>query len=149
MFAEVAIPRTNLDTLTYAIPNQYLSTIIIGSLVSVELKKKKVLGIVVAISETSKVNETKDILQVSESAFLPKDLVQLLSWAKKYYFANWGQMLNLAIPPSVYKFKPKTEAQNSKIEYLAKPPTYELPNLPAVRKILSSLEQAQHKTFLL
>ncbi|MEO0083037.1 MAG: primosomal protein N' [candidate division WOR-3 bacterium] len=150
MFAEIAIPRTNLDTLTYAIPDQYSQVISPGSLVLVELKKKKVLGIVVDISETSKITTyTKEILEVVESEFLPQDLLALLSWVKKYYFANWGSVLNLTLPQSVYKLKPKFEVENSAIEYQAKPPTYELPNLPAVRKIINSLEQSQTKTFLL
>jgi len=41
MFAEVAIPKTTLDTLTYSIPDDLLQLIRPGSLIKVELRKKK------------------------------------------------------------------------------------------------------------
>ena len=105
MFAEVAIPKTNLDTLTYSIPDNLSSLIKPGSLIKVELRKKQVFGIVIEKNATTPMSYTKDILEVAETEFLPSDLLSLLVWAKKYYFTDWGQVLNLTIPQSVYNAK--------------------------------------------
>jgi primosomal protein N' len=108
MFAEVAIPKTTLDTLTYSIPDNLSELIKPGSLVKVELRKKKTYGVVIEVNKTSPVKHTKDILEVNETEFLPPDLLSLLVWAKKYYFTDWGQVLNLTIPQGVYNAKPQS-----------------------------------------
>ncbi len=149
MFAEIAIPKTNLDTLTYSIPAQSESLVKPGALVKIKLKEKLTFGIVIEKSETTTTSYIKDIIEVIDSEFLSKDLLTLIAWAKKYYFTSWGQTLNLTIPQSVYSYKPKTLEIKSEIEYTAKPPTYELPEFPAIRKIIYSLKQTLYKTFLL
>jgi len=149
MFAEIAIPKTNLDTLTYSIPDSLISLIKPGSLVRVELKKKECFGIVIEKTGTTSTTYTKEILQVLETEFCPADLLSLLTWAKKYYFTSWGQILNLTIPQSVYSYKQKTSAREKAINYDAKPPTYDLPEFPAVRKIIYGIKDNRYKTFLL
>jgi len=149
MYAEIAIPKTNLDTLTYSIPDSLISLIKPGSLVRVELKKKECFGIVIEKTGTTSTTYTKEILQVLETEFCPADLLSLLTWAKKYYFTSWGQILNLTIPQSVYSYKQKTSAREKAINYNAKPPTYDLPEFPAVRKIIYGIKDNRYKTFLL
>lgn len=149
MFAEVAIPKTNLDTLTYSIPDNFCSIIKPGSLVKVELKKKVCFGIVIEKKETSEAKTTKDILELVASDFLPWDLLSLLIWVKKYYFANWGQLLNLTIPQSVYRYIQNSLDAKKEIIYEAQAPTYNLPEFPIVHKIIYSLKNNRYKTFLL
>jgi primosomal protein N' (replication factor Y) len=149
MYAEIAIPKTNLDTLTYSIPDNLASLIEPGFLVKVELKNKGSFGIVIEKSETTKMGYAKDVLEVVETGFLPPDLLSLLIWAKKYYFVNWGQLLNLTIPQSVYSHKQKLPDTNTDIIYDAQAPTYDLPEFPAIRKIIVSLKNNLYKTFLL
>ena len=149
MFAEVAIPKTNLDTLTYSIPAQLESLVKPGSLVKIKLKEKLTFGIVIEKSELTNTSYTKDIVEVIDTEFIPKDLLSLISWAKKYYFTSWGQTLNLSVPQSVYSYKPKTVDLKSEIEYTAPAPTYELPEFPVIRKIINSLKDSCYKTFLL
>ncbi|MBS4014863.1 MAG: primosomal protein N' [Candidatus Latescibacteria bacterium] len=149
MFAEIAIPNTTLDVLTYTIPDNLASDIRPGSLVKVELKKKKSFGIVIKTTKTTPLSYTKNILELLEINFIPDDLLQLLSWTQKYYFANWGQVLNLAIPKNVYQYMQNVNSAGDEIDYSTKPPTYEFSEFPAVRKIISSLKEHQYKTFVL
>ncbi len=149
MFAEVAIPKTNLDTLTYSIPDNLISLIKPGSLIKVELRKKQVFGIVIEKSVTTPMSYTKHILEVVETEFLPSDLLSLLVWAKKYYFTDWGQVLNLTLPTSVYKYKPKTSILTSEIESTTKSPNDALSRFPSIRKIIYTLKDNKYKTYLL
>ena len=119
MFAEVAIPKTLLDTLTYSIPDNLSALINPGSLIKVELRKKKTYGIVIEVNKTSPVKNTKGILELIEPEFISADLLSLLVWTKKYYFTNWGQVLNLSIPQSVYPapiFKKTTSQTQSNVD---------------------------------
>jgi primosomal protein N' len=149
MFAEIAIPKTNLDTLTYSIPSHLESSVIPGTLVKINLKEKVCFGIVIEKNETTTTSYTKDIIEVIDSEFLSKDLLSLIAWAKKYYFAKWGQVLNLTIPQSVYNYKLKPPDLDNEIIYIAPAPTYKLPEFPAIRKIISTLKDNCYKTFLL
>jgi primosomal protein N' (replication factor Y) (superfamily II helicase) len=149
MFAEVAIPKTTLDTLTYSIPDNLSALIKPGSLVKVELRKKKTYGVVIEVNKTSPIKHTKDILEVNETEFLPSDLLSLLIWAKKYYFTDWGQVLNLTIPQSMYTYKPKTSDTKKEIDSSALPPADQFSVVSTVRKIISSLKDKLFKSYLL
>lgn len=148
MLAEVAIPKTNLDTLTYSVPANINSATKSGSLVKVELKKKVRFGIVIKKTEATETKLTKDILELVEREFLPSDLLSVLIWSKKYYFASWGQLLNLTIPQSVYRYqynRPWTIDHRTVGEVKTNP----LPEFPMVHKIIHSLKENRYKTFLL
>jgi primosomal protein N' (replication factor Y) len=158
MFAEIAIPNTTLDILTYSVPDKLTFSIRPGSLVKIELKKKICFGIIVGKSETTQINYAKDILDLVESQFLPDDLMQLLTWTRKYYFANWGAVLNLTIPKNVYKYKQGQNHGDSSINNKVEPINYDMSELPvcfdeesqlALRKIIESFNKQQYKTFLL
>jgi len=153
MFAEVAIPKTTLDTLTYSIPDNLSELIKSGSLVKIELRKKKTYGVVIEVNKTSPVKHTKDILEVNETEFLPSDLLSLLVWAKKYYFTDWGQVLNLTIPQSVYPapiFKKITSLTHSDVDTIkTEKNRCGVYKFPAINKIISSLKDKLFKSYLL
>ncbi|MCX7785328.1 MAG: primosomal protein N' [candidate division WOR-3 bacterium] len=133
MFAQVAIPKTILETLTYAVPEKLNTQVKVGSLVKVPLRKKMVVGIVIDLQENLNDKhqnyEIKDIDEVIHPDFLDNNFVSLLSWIKRYYFVNWGQMLNLAIPQEIYclssKNKNSIDCLQSKATGRPKPITYE------------------------
>lgn len=160
MYAEVAIPKTKLETLTYSIPTELESLIKVGSLVKIKLKEKATFGIVIEKRADTQTDYTKDIIDVKDTAFLSKELLSLLTWIKKYYLASWGEALNLTLPQSIYSYKLKLQTTEGEIKHTALAPTYEtqsvdevkrnqLPEFPAVRKIIYSLKENRYKTFLL
>jgi primosomal protein N' (replication factor Y) len=150
MFAEVAIPKTTLDTLTYSIPDNLSELIKPGSLVKVELRKKKTYGVVIEVNKTSPVKHTKDILEVNETEFLPPDLLSLLVWAKKYYFTDWGQVLNLTIPQGVYNAKPQSlTATRDPLTFKNNIAESGERKAESAKKIISALKDNQYKTYLL
>ena len=123
MFADVVIPRTRLDALTYVVPDALCSKVQVGSAVKVELRSKPVPGIVLALNETcpqfgvqqsavrspqSAVrSDVKPILELVEPAYCPADLLLLLDWVSRYYLASWGETLSLALPGKTIGYKPR------------------------------------------
>lgn len=144
MFAEIALPRTTLDTLTYAIPDELKSLAKPGSLVKIKLKNKTTFGIIIEISSVSDTKNTKDILEVLDSQFISPDLLSLIKWAKKYYFASFGQTLNLTLPQSIYQYHPKP-GEKSSIDFSPLEINTQLP----LSNINEHLQTHQYQTFLL
>ena len=145
MYAEIALPKTNLDTLTYRIPEDLLSYTKPGALVRIELRKKKTNGIVIETNQQTSTINLKDIIEVLDTQFLPPDLLSLLRWAKKYYFSKWAYVLNLTLPQSVYK------AQTTDREPLSAQKNIKTNDIQAafsIKKIIVSLKNNQYKTFL-
>ncbi|MEO0091268.1 MAG: primosomal protein N' [candidate division WOR-3 bacterium] len=165
MFAQVAIPKTILETLTYAVPEKFISLIKVGSLVKVMLKKKTTFGIVVELTNTLKNEpsnyEIKDIIEIIHPNFLDDEFVSLLSWVKKYYLVSWGQMLNLAIPQGVYDISLKDKKIEENIESPPSPTIAE-PTKPlhqnsnttkqfnwGIRRVCYQIKANQFQSFLL
>jgi primosomal protein N' (replication factor Y) len=149
MFADIVIPNTKLDELTYSYDEKLASLIKVGSAVKIELRKKQTSGIVVRIKETSEAPYTKEIKEVIETDFCDQNLLRLTNWVSKYYMASWGETLTLAVPKGVYGYKPKKQSDSISqvIEGLA--PTLNLEQHQAVRKILPRLKKNNFKVFLL
>lgn len=118
MFAQIAIPKTTLDTLTYSVPEEFNSHIKIGSLVKVPLRKKYIVGIVVelhlTLADEYQNYEIKNIEEVIQTDFLDKNLISLLSWVKKYYMVSWGQVISLTVPKEVLRISSKVKKSNNK-----------------------------------
>jgi primosomal protein N' (replication factor Y) len=151
MFADIVIPNTKLDDLTYRIPEKLAPVIQVGSAVKVPLRKKQTVGIVVRIKDTSVSSYTKEIQAVIETDFCAKSLLRLTNWVSKYYIASWGETLTLAIPKGVYGYKPKKISEPlltlSTANGIA--PVLTLEQHRAIKKILPNLKTNQFKVFLL
>ena len=101
MFADVVIPRTRLDALTYLVPDALCGKVQVGSAVKVELRRRPVPGIVLALNETSAVTDPKPILELVEPEYCPPNLLQFMTWVSRYYLASWGETLSLALPARI------------------------------------------------
>ncbi len=165
MFVDVALPNTRLDGLTYSCDNGGAR---IGSLVKVELRRKHTQGVVVGLHEQADTGYTKPVMEVIDDQFLKPELLELLGWTARYYFASWGEMLTVAIPRGVYTYRPKkirspdygvpkvggvqkdgVVPKNSRAEKTTTPPTLSLAQHQAVRTMLPSLAANDFKVFLL
>lgn len=149
MFADIVIPNTKLDELTYSYDEKLASLIKVGSAVKVELRKKQTPGIVARIKETSEVPYTKEIKEVVETNFCDQNLLRLTNWVSKYYMASWGETLTLAVPKGVYGYKPKKQSDSIAQVPEGLAPILNLEQHQAIRKILPQFEKNNFKVFLL
>ncbi len=151
MFADIIIPNSKLDELSYSFDEKLASSIKVGSAVQVELRKKQTTGIVVRINETSDAPYTKQIQKIIETDFCDQNLLRLTNWVGKYYMASWGETLTLAIPKGVYGYKPKniSEVYQSTKAGEGVAPTLTFEQHQAIRKILPDLKKNTFKVFLL
>ncbi|MDH5684851.1 MAG: hypothetical protein OEZ20_10330, partial [candidate division WOR-3 bacterium] len=85
MFADIVIPHTKLDELTYSFDEKLASLIKVGSAVKVELRKQQTTGIVVRLKEILDAPYAKEILNVIETDFCDQNLLRLTNWVSKYY----------------------------------------------------------------
>jgi primosomal protein N' (replication factor Y) len=101
MFAEVVIPRTPLDELTYFYRPEEIGELHPGALVSLPLRNKTVSGVVFQIKAEcafSK-NQIQPISRVLAHQVLSEDLIKLARWTADYYRCHLGDVLELMIPP--------------------------------------------------
>lgn len=151
MFADIVIPQTKLDELSYSFDEKIASTIKIGSAVKIELRSKKTSGLVVRIKATATAPYYKPILAVIEPDFCDRKLLRLFNWVSKYYFASWGETLTLAIPKGVFGYKPKRLSEPFSVisGKEGMPPTLTFEQHQAVGKILPNLRNSNFKVYLL
>ncbi len=150
MFADVVIPRTRLDALTYVVPDALCSEVQVGSAVSVELRRRPVPGIIIALNPASSVAGPKPILELVEPAYCPADLLQLLDWVSRYYVASWGETLSLALPAKTMGYKPRKPWEMPPASVPpGNPPTLTLDQMRAVRSVMEPIRAHKFKPFLL
>jgi primosomal protein N' (replication factor Y) len=148
MLVSVVIPNTRLDCLTYTCENEAVSR---GSLVLVELRQQHTLGVVAGFPGKAETSYIKPILEVVEAQFLAPELLELLDWTRRYYFSSWGEMLTLAHPRGVYRYKPKRvrEPSYGNHQEIKTPPTLDLRQHQAVSSVLPFLHAGEFKVSLL
>ncbi|MFZ2446562.1 MAG: primosomal protein N' [Syntrophobacteraceae bacterium] len=103
-FAEIVILGTALDkSLHYAVPAAMAETVRPGSIVSVELGRRKVSGVVLTISKSPP--DLPDNIKIrpildprGPERVLPDDLLRLCRWISEYYFYPLGEVLSFAVP---------------------------------------------------
>lgn len=106
MFVSVAIPLP-LPSLTYSVPIHLRNSIRPGSPVDVSVRRQKLAGYVIAVTNEAppEVTGIKDILGVSDRLPLaPESWVGFLDWIAHYYHYPVGQVLCSALPPSPAPF---------------------------------------------
>lgn len=99
LFVDIALPLPLDHVFTYIVPPELQSSVSIGKRVLVPFGKKHYTGVVVAMSETTKVRGLKpvtDILDVKPA--FSKELLALTNWISEYYLNPWGETLKAATP---------------------------------------------------
>jgi primosomal protein N' (replication factor Y) (superfamily II helicase) len=109
MIIEVALPTPLRSCFDYLPPVDNLTQkIIVGARVCVPFGKRKMVGVVVNIKQTSQlsVKQLKNILEViDDEAILPPKLLELVQWASDYYHHSLGEVLFTALPMLLRKGK--------------------------------------------
>jgi len=98
-FAEIAFPLPLRKTFTYSIPGNLKEKINPGQRVLVPFGRERKLGFVVNAVPSSKVKNTKEIIDlIDEEPIINQEILELTRWTSEYYFASWGECLKAALP---------------------------------------------------
>lgn len=105
-YAQVAVPPPVARELTYRIPQDHLLTPIRpGALVLVPVTRRRMSGIVVAVTDRPPANVDADRVRPVETVLDPQalspELIELCRWMAAYYYAPLGSALMAALPPGL------------------------------------------------
>jgi primosomal protein N' (replication factor Y) len=129
---------------TYSIPARLADQIALGQLVWVPFGARRLQGVVVAFSDTSPVEQTKDIEQVIDARpFLSSAHIDLAQWIARTYLCALNDAIQLMLPPGVEQQTETlisliadsarenlTPKQNELVEFLAREGETQLRALP-------------------
>ncbi|MCP2596361.1 hypothetical protein NLC93_00625 [Candidatus Aminicenantes bacterium AC-335-G13] len=107
-FAELVLPLPLSKTLYYKIPSQYKNRIKEGMRVIVDLKNRKITGIVVGLIDKIPrefLKECKEIEEViDEEPVVSKSILELTRRFSDYYIVPWGGIYKIN-SPFIFNFK--------------------------------------------
>ena len=110
-YYNIAVPIPSFKYLTYS-SDQNLSP---GTAVNVNVRRKKIMGVV--IEETAKPKDTdfeiKPVVSVSEPLTIPKTHLDWLLWLSDYYLYPPGLVIQSSFPPLSEKIKPPPSASGA------------------------------------
>jgi len=144
MKVDVAIPSTKFDFFTY----RSESDLQVGDLVLVPLRNELKYGIVVKTDSQRDIPRIKDVEELIESKFIPKNIVRLYKWMADYYLSTLGEVLRLALPSKILK-KYESVKRPTAPPRVAEAPTPTYPQSNAIKRILAVLNRGSYETFLL
>jgi primosomal protein N' (replication factor Y) len=104
---EVALvdPSGALTTLSYAVPDHLSSAIAPGAAVAAPLGARQVTGIVVGPSSAPPAVRLKPLARVLPELSVPRELLELVLWAARYYRVPLGSLLRALVPPPVRRLR--------------------------------------------
>ena len=100
VYAEVAVdaPAGHSRTFSYSVPEGL--DVEVGSLVTAPFGARRLQGIVFEVADHSQVEETRDLLSVSDTAPPLNDVqLQLARWISSYYMSGLFEAASLMLPP--------------------------------------------------
>lgn len=115
MFVKVAVPGPFLTPLDYKVSDDPLDADrpIVGGRVWVPFRQKKLIGLVMSLSETSDLNSDKikpiDSV-VDQIALFSTTEMAFLNWASHYYHEPIGQVVQAALPKRLRAGEPQKMA---------------------------------------
>ncbi|MDH4135610.1 MAG: hypothetical protein OEW09_02680, partial [Anaerolineae bacterium] len=89
-------------TFHYAIPPELQNQVTVGQLVWVPFGPRRLQGLILALSDTSPVEETKDLYEIIDpQPVLSPVQIQLARWISSYYLAPLIDCVRLMLPPGI------------------------------------------------
>lgn len=113
-FADIILPLAVRGRFTYRIPEELLTKVVSGAMVTVEFGRNKLYsGIVCNIHDKMpELKKIKSIIEVNDTIPVVNDSqLKLWLWISEYYMCSEGEVMKAAIPTELYlkRFKPKKE----------------------------------------
>jgi len=155
LFAEVALALPSVEPLHYAIPEKWREHAAVGCRVRVNVRNRKLVGYIVSLSGTSKVESVKEIEGLIDTEpVLGEEMLRLTRWMSERYFCSWGQAIEAAMPAPFKKGKLRMKGRERKsvLIHEAKeqgPFILSPAQDKAYRQIREALDAGGPKTFLL
>ncbi len=88
-----------MQLFTYQVPEELISTSIIGKRVWVPYRTSFAIGVVVKVHSDKPAFEVKSIKKVlDDQPILSAKLLELTEWIHKFYFCSWGEVIQAALP---------------------------------------------------
>jgi Primosomal protein N' (replication factor Y) - superfamily II helicase len=102
LIAEVVLALPLHKSLDYQVPPHSRDVVAVGSRVLVPLERRKVTGYVVAVKDSSEIENIKPIEEVLDllPLFGPSDLI-FFKWISSYYFSPLGEVIKTALPSGI------------------------------------------------
>lgn len=98
-YAEVALNLPINELFTYEIPEEMHGAVCAGSRVLVPFRNKKVVGIVVRLSDKTDLETVKKVQNCLDSyPVLTPELLPMLEWVSDYYRCSLGEAIHAALP---------------------------------------------------
>jgi primosomal protein N' (replication factor Y) (superfamily II helicase) len=142
----------------YLLPPKLRAEVTVGSMLVVPFGRRKILGVVTALSEHSEVSEEK-LLEplLALELGVPIDLVALAEWLAEEYCSTLARALALVLPPAATRRlsgrKPRTRPALPKHVQLgartAGPPTLTAEQSAALSNLILALRSGRSQTRLL
>ena len=110
MIARVAFPIAIPGIFDYAIPEKIASRIVPGVPVRVELKNRRIWGVVVEVAEKSSFARLKEILEVKSKhwSYTGHTIIELYKWIAAYYQSDLSKVFKPLIRKRFAEMNPKT-----------------------------------------
>jgi len=147
MYADIAFPISSYQVFTYRIPLKLQNSVKIGVRVKAPFHKRKVNGVVVAISDTTDYKGTVRSIDslIDNELVLDKYLWRLLEWVSDYYLTPLGQVAQTALPARLSsRYKPPSRI----VVAFRKAPDVALTNAPVQERVLRYLQQKKGPVIL-
>jgi len=109
MIAKVAFPIALQGIFDYSIPEQFSTKIFPGVPVKVDLKNRKLWGVVVGMTETSSIPSLKPILEVKSAQWTAsgQSIISLYEWMADYYQTDLGRVFKPLIKKRFAQLAPR------------------------------------------
>ncbi len=89
-------------TFHYAIPSEFQNQVRVGQLVWVPFGPRRLQGLILALSDISPVEKTKDLYEIIDpQPVLSPAQIQLARWISHYYLAPLFDCVRLMLPPGI------------------------------------------------
>ena len=110
MIARVAFPTAIPGIFDYKIPQEMFSSIVPGVPVRVELKNRKIWGVVIEVAEKSSFPRLKEILEVKSKHWTSTSfsIIELYKWISAYYQTDLSKVFKPLIRKRFAEMRPKT-----------------------------------------
>jgi len=99
LFVEVLLPLAIPQTYTYAVPIDLVEAVLFGVRVEVPLRNRLYSGLVMRLHQDKPIAKTKNVISVlDEAPIIQAEQASFWTWMAKYYCAQLGEVMNVALP---------------------------------------------------
>ena len=101
-YVDVAVPLPVSHLYTYHVPPDLQDDVAPGKRVLVPFGRKYITAYIVRVSDSSELDQIKDIVDLLDPApVVTESILRLSKWIADYYFCSWGIAIKAALPAGI------------------------------------------------